>query len=126
MYFRTWSSFWYGWMLVPNDSNLVHNSGDEEINGQKTFNKTPIDQRTDNPYITKSDIPSDLARTGSSQEFTGKNTFDTAPIDQTTGHPYITKDGVPTYIEASKNDESSAISDSQASNSGNIYYWTEG
>ena len=74
---------------------VVHKTGTEEIAGQKTFDIAPIDKTTDNPYITKSDIPSDLARTGSNQEFTGKNTFDTAPIDKTTGNPYITKDGVP-------------------------------
>ena len=199
------------------DSKVAHNTGTEEIAGQKTFDTAPIDKKTGNPYITKSDVPkvdlssyatnsqlatddskvahlsgvnnfdtvptvknnplllasslpSDLARTGSNQEFTGKNTFDTAPIDKTTGNPYITKDGVPAvpstladttkdanftaklqksgidvatttdvtkavnaatsnsskYIKASKNDESSAISDSQASNLGNIYYWTEG
>ena len=88
MYFRGGLPAWNNWMLVPSDSDLVHNTGSELIGGQKTFG--------------------------------------VAPIDQTTGHPYITKSDVPTYIEASKNDEASAISDSQASNSGNIYYWTVG
>ena len=201
------------------DSKVAHNTGTEEIAGQKTFDTAPIDKKTGNPYITKSDVPkvdlssyatnsqlatkaddskvahlsgannfdtvptvdnnpllltsnlpSDIARTGSNQEFTGKNTFDTAPIDKTTGHPYITKDGVPAipstladttkdanftgklqksgidvatktdvssavntatsnfskHIEASKNNEDSAISDSTKGNSNDVYYWTEG
>ena len=87
-----WGTQATDWTPAPedkaDDSKVVHNTGNEEIAGQKTF--------------------------------------DTAPIDKTTGNPYITKDGVPTYIKASKNDEASAISDSQASNSGNIYYWTVG
>ncbi|WP_369707236.1 collagen-like protein [Levilactobacillus brevis] len=38
------------------DSKAVHNSGNEEIGGQKTFDTAPIDKTTGNPYITKSDV----------------------------------------------------------------------
>jgi len=38
------------------DSKVVHNSGNEEIGGQKTFDNAPIDKATGNPYSTKSDI----------------------------------------------------------------------
>ena len=41
------------------DSKVVHNTGTEEIGGQKTFDVAPIDKKTGNPYITKSDIPKD-------------------------------------------------------------------
>lgn len=34
------------------DSKVVHNSGNEEIAGQKTFDIAPIDKTTGNPYIT--------------------------------------------------------------------------
>ena len=96
------------------DSKVVHNSGNEGIGGQKTFDIAPIDKKTGNPYITKSDAPkvdlssyatnSQLAtkaddskvvhKTGY-EEITGQKTFDIAPIDNTTGNPYITKNGVP-------------------------------
>ena len=96
------------------DSKVVHNSGNEEIGGQKTFDVAPIDSTTGNPYITKSDVPkvdlssyatnSQLAtkaddskvvhKTGY-EEISGTKVFDVAPIDKTTGNPYITKDGVP-------------------------------
>ena len=82
IYFRTGSPAWNNWMLVPNDSNLVHNSNDETIWGQKTFDTAPIDKTSGNPYITKSDIPSipsDIARTGQSQTFTAAQTFSSAP-----------------------------------------------
>ena len=45
--------------LIAKDSAVVHNSGNEEIGGQKTFDTAPIDKTTGNPYITKSDLPSD-------------------------------------------------------------------
>lgn len=41
------------------DSKVVHKTGDEEISGSKTFDTAPIDKTTGNPYITKSDLPSD-------------------------------------------------------------------
>ncbi|ORN02680.1 fibronectin type III domain-containing protein [Lentilactobacillus parabuchneri] len=34
------------------DSKVVHDSGTEEIGGQKTFDTAPIDKTTGNPYIT--------------------------------------------------------------------------
>lgn len=49
-----------GATFIPaDDSKVVHNSGNEEIGGQKTFDTAPIDKTTGNPYITKSDIPKD-------------------------------------------------------------------
>lgn len=43
------------------DSKAVHNSGNEEIGGQKTFDVAPIDKTTGNPYITKSDLNNGLS-----------------------------------------------------------------
>ncbi|MEN2360157.1 hypothetical protein [Levilactobacillus brevis] len=57
------------------DSKVVHNSGNEEIGGQKTFDTAPIDKTTGNPYITKSGVPavsSTLADTTKDANFTGK------------------------------------------------------
>ncbi|QBJ03763.1 BppU-like baseplate protein [Lactobacillus phage ATCCB] len=46
-----------GSSITPaDDSKVIHNSGNEEINGQKTFDTAPIDKATGNPYITKSDV----------------------------------------------------------------------
>lgn len=61
------------------DSKVVHNSGNEEIGGQKTFDVAPIDKTTGNPYITKDGVPSDVARTGQAQTFTAAQTFSIAP-----------------------------------------------
>ncbi|ORM91154.1 hypothetical protein [Lentilactobacillus parabuchneri] len=54
------------------DSKVVHNSGNEEIGGQKTFDTAPIDKTTGNPYITKDGVPSDVARAGQDTNFTGR------------------------------------------------------
>ena len=65
------------------NSKVVHNSGNEEIGGQKTFDIAPIDKTTGNPYITKDgvpSIPSDVARTGQAQTFTAVQTFSIAPV----------------------------------------------
>ena len=72
------------------DSKVVHNSGNEEIAGQKTFDAAPIDKTTGNPYITKDGVPSlpsDIARTGQSQTFTAAQTFSSAPTVQDTSSP---------------------------------------
>ena len=69
---------------------VVHNSGTEEIAGQKTFDIAPIDKTTGNPYITKDGAPSlppDIARTGQSQTFTAAQTFSSAPAVQDTSSP---------------------------------------
>ncbi|MDH5106465.1 hypothetical protein OQI89_11435, partial [Lentilactobacillus diolivorans] len=72
-----------GEQLKPaDDSKVVHNSGTEEIAGQKTFDVAPIDKTTGNPYITKDgvpSIPSDVARTGQANTFTAAQTFSIAP-----------------------------------------------
>ncbi|GAA2982704.1 pyocin knob domain-containing protein [Lentilactobacillus parakefiri] len=90
------------------DSKVVHNSGNEEIGGQKTFDVAPIDSTTVNPYITKSDVPkvdlssyatnSQLAtkaddskvvhKTGY-EEISGTKVFDRPPTDKT-GNSYVT------------------------------------
>lgn len=57
------------------DSKVIHNSGNEEITGQKTFDTAPIDKTTGNPYITKDGVPavpSTLADTTKDTNFTGK------------------------------------------------------
>ena len=57
------------------DSKVAHNTGTEEITGQKTFNIAPIDKTTGNPYITKDGVPavpSTLADTTKDANFTGK------------------------------------------------------
>ena len=68
-----------GKTFVPaDDSKVVHNSGTEEIGGQKTFDIAPIDKTTGNPYITKDgvpSIPSDVARTGQANTFSLLQTF---------------------------------------------------
>lgn len=72
-----------GKSYVPaDDSKVVHNSGTEEIAGQKTFDIAPIDKTTGNPYITKDGVPNlppDLARTGKANTFTAAQTFSIAP-----------------------------------------------
>jgi len=47
------------------DAKVVHNTGSEEISGQKTFDITPIDKATGNPYITKADVPTNINTGGS-------------------------------------------------------------
>lgn len=57
------------------DSKVVHNSGNEEIGGQKTFDTAPIDKTTGHPYITKDGVPavpSTLADTTKDANFTRK------------------------------------------------------
>lgn len=57
------------------DSKVVHNTGTEEIAGQKTFDTAPIDKTTGNPYITKDGVPAvpdTLADTTKDANFTGK------------------------------------------------------
>ncbi len=57
------------------DSKVVHNTGTEEIGGQKTFDVAPIDKTTGNPYITKDGVPavpSTLADMTKDANFTGK------------------------------------------------------
>ena len=78
------------WTTFADDSKVVHNSGNEEIGGQKTYDIAPIDKKTGNPYITKDSVPSitkdgvpsilsDVARTGQPNTFTAAQTFSIAP-----------------------------------------------
>ena len=136
MYFRVGSYnggniSWNGWTLLSDDSKVVHNSGNEEITGQKTFGVAPIDQITGNPYITKDGVPavpSTLADTTKDANFTAKLQkfgVDVATKTDVTNAVNTATNNSPKYTMASKNDEASAISDSQASHSGNIYFWIE-
>ena len=74
------------------DSKVAHNTGTEEIAGQKTFDTAPIDKKTGNPYITKSDVPKvDLSSYATNSQLatkaddskvahlSGVNNFDTIP-----------------------------------------------
>lgn len=57
------------------DSKVVHNSGNEEIGDQKTFDTAPIDKTTGHPYITKDGVPAvpdTLADTTKDANFMGK------------------------------------------------------
>ncbi|WP_258115469.1 fibronectin type III domain-containing protein [Levilactobacillus yiduensis] len=51
---RSWNSYnsFTSWVQFADDSKVVHNTGTEEISGQKTFDTAPIDKTTGNPYIT--------------------------------------------------------------------------
>lgn len=57
------------------DSKVVHNSGNEEISGSKTFDTAPIDKTTGNPYITK-DHTDKLLGSLTSFKPTGSNLID--------------------------------------------------
>ena len=73
MYFRVGLPVWNSWALLSDDSKVVHNSGTEEITGQKTFGIAPIDKTTGHPYITKDGVPavpSTLADTTKLANFT--------------------------------------------------------
>ncbi|WP_367296603.1 hypothetical protein [Levilactobacillus yonginensis] len=133
------------------DSKVVHSTGTEEIAGQKTFDVAPIDKTTGNPYITKDGVPavpSTLADTTKDANFTGKlqksgidvatttdvtnavsgATSQVAHLSGTnnfTGSIQHNGNSVGAHIQASKNDENSAISDSATGNSDDIYYWLE-
>jgi len=95
-------------------SDLARTGSDQEFTGKNIFDTAPIDKKTGNPYITKSDVPkvdlssyatnsqlatkaddSNVVHKTGDEEILGGKTFDTAPIDKATGNPYITKDGVP-------------------------------
>ena len=113
------------------DSKVVHNSGNEEIAGQKTFDIAPIDKTTGNPYITKDDVPavpSTLADTTKDANFTGKlqkSGIDVATKSDVSNAVNTATSNFSKFIEASKNDKDSAISDSTKGNSDAIYYWTK-
>lgn len=67
------------WTPAPedkaDDSKVVHNSGNEEVAGTKTFDTAPIDKTTGHPYITKDGVPAvpdTLADTTKDANFMGK------------------------------------------------------
>lgn len=103
------------------DSKVPHLSGANNFDTVPTVNN--------NPLLLASSLPSDLARTTKDANFTGKlqkSGIDVATTSDVTNAVNTATSNYSKYIEASKNNEASAISDSQASSSGNIYYWTEG
>ncbi|WP_420327971.1 hypothetical protein [Lactiplantibacillus plantarum] len=106
MYFRVYmGTQWINWTLLSDDSKVVHNSGNEEIGGQKTFDTAPIDKTTGNPYITKSDVPKvDLSSYATNSQLdakaddskvahlSGANNFDTVPTYGTGNKPFAIND----------------------------------
>ncbi|MFC6165285.1 hypothetical protein ACFP3T_11430 [Lactiplantibacillus dongliensis] len=113
-------------------SDLARTGSDQEFTGKNTFDTAPIDKTTGNPYITKDGVPAvspTLADTTKDANFTGKlqkSGIDVATTTDVTNAVSTAVSNSSKYIEASKNDEASAISESQSSNLGNIYYWTKG
>lgn len=110
-----------GLATKADDSKVAHLSGANNFDTVPTVNN--------NPLLLASSLPSDLARTSQQTNFTDglqKGGKDVATTADVTSAINSATSNYSKYIEASKNDEASAISDSQASNSGNIYYWTEG
>ncbi|QBJ03869.1 putative capsid protein [Lactobacillus phage SAC12B] len=94
------SSVLSDWTPAPedkaDDSKVVHNSGNEEIGGQKTFDTAPIDKTTGNPYSTKSDIATainaataNMVDSTKDTNFTGNITFDNTP-KMINGDPLVT------------------------------------
>lgn len=74
MYFRVYVVTWKSWTLLSDDSKVVHNTGNEEIAGTKTFDTAPIDKTTGNPYIT---ISSGLTSNRPTGKYAGYQYFDT-------------------------------------------------
>ncbi|MCT3552399.1 phage baseplate upper protein [Lentilactobacillus buchneri] len=112
---------WTTWKLLADDSKVAHLSGANNFDTVPTVNN--------NPLLLASSLPPDLARTTKDANFTGKlqkSGIDVATTSDVTNAVNTATSNYSKYIEASKNNEASAISDSQASSSGNIYYWTEG
>jgi len=123
LYFRTrnYASKYTPWIRVADDSKVAH------LVGTNNFDNVPTVKN--NPLLLASSLPSDLARTGSDTNFTGKlqkSGIDVATKSDVTTAVSTAVSNSSKYIEASKNDEASAISESQSSNPGNIYYWIEG
>lgn len=74
---RSWNNWnqFTSWIQFADDSKVSHNTGNEEIGGQKTFDVAPIDKTTGNPYITKDGVPAvspTLADTTKDTNFTRK------------------------------------------------------
>ena len=102
MYFRVKiGASWNSWVLVSDDSKVAH------LSGANNFDTVPTVKN--NPLLLASSLPSDLATTTDVNKAVNTATSNFSK-----------------HIEASKNNEDSAISDSTKGNSNDIYYWTEG
>ena len=112
--------------------HLARTGSNQEFTGKNTFDTAPIDKTTGNPYITKDGVPavpSTLADTTKDANFTGKlqkSGIDVATKSDVSNAVNTATNNFSKYVEASKNDEDSAINDSTKGKSDNIYYWTEG
>ena len=76
MYFRTGFGVstglsWNSWVLLSDDSKVVH------LSGANNFDTVPTVKN--NPLLLASSLPPDLARTGQPQTFTAAQTFSIAP-----------------------------------------------
>lgn len=91
------------------DSKVVHNTGAEEISGQKTFDVAPIDKTTGNPYITRDGVPTiDLSNYPTKDQLatksddskvahlSGANNFDTVPT--VNNNPLLLASGLPSTL----------------------------
>ena len=113
-------------------SDIARTGSNQEFTGKNTFDTAPIDKTTGHPYITKDGvpaIPSTLADTTKDANFTGKlqkSGIDVATKTDVSSAVNTATSNFSKHIEASKNNEDSAISDSTKGNSNDIYYWTEG
>ena len=116
------------WSPAPedkaDDSKVVHKTGDEEISGSKTFDTAPIDKTTGNPYITKSDVTTAISAATANMAEDSKVAH-LSGINNFTGSIQHNGNSVGAHIQASNNDEDSAINDSTNGNSDDIYYWFE-
>lgn len=108
------------WYKVADDSKVAH------LSGANNFDTVPTVDN--NPLLLASSLPSDLARTTKDANFTGKlqkSGIDVATTTDVTNAVNTATSNSSKYIEASKNDEDSAINDSAKGNSDDIYYWTQ-
>lgn len=129
---------WSGWQL-PNagtiatksdvntaTANKADDSKVAHLSGKNNFDTVPT--VNNNPLLLASSLPSDLARTTKDANFTGKlqkSGIDVATTTDVSSAVNTATSNSSKYIEASKNDEDSAISDSTKGDSDDIYYWTE-
>ena len=99
---RSWNSYnkFTNWVQFADDSKVAHLSGANNFDTVPTVNN--------NPLLLASSLPSDLATTTDVNKAVNTATSNFSK-----------------HIEASKNNEDSAISDSTKGNSNDIYYWTE-
>ena len=129
-------SSWSNWVQIinfdqiPNDVAMLDQP--QTFTAQQTFSIAPIDKTTGHPYITKDGVPavpSTIADTTKDANFTRKlqkSGIDVATKTDVSSAVNTATSNFSKHIEASKNNEDSAISDSTKGNSNDIYYWTEG